>query len=162
GAGPDELYPAISLEVGRVYGLPQVEMVRYEGDGTATVIGAAGDHPFAAGTTWTLDGPSIMEAGLRAGPPPRHGHDTALPGTTPPPARAGSRRSRGRPASGQRSARRSWSAARSGERSSLFRAPPNPFPRARRGASASSPSWSRPPSRTSKRETSCAVSPTSK
>src|SRR5262245_14048595 len=81
GAGPDELYPAISLEVGRVYGLPQVEMVRYEGDGTATVIGAAGDHPFAAGTTWTLDGPSIMEAVLRTGLPARHDDYTVLPGT---------------------------------------------------------------------------------
>src|SRR5262245_13301967 len=56
-------------------------MVRYEGDGTATVIGAAGDHPFAAGTTWTLDGPSIMEAVLRTGLPARHDDYTALPGT---------------------------------------------------------------------------------
>jgi signal transduction histidine kinase len=42
-------------------------MVRYEHDGTATVIGAAGDHPFPVGSNWALAGPSIMAMVLKTG-----------------------------------------------------------------------------------------------
>ena len=57
-----------------------VEMVRYEPDGTATVIGASGDHPFPVGSRWTLDGPSVMASVLETGRPARVDDYSELPG----------------------------------------------------------------------------------
>src|SRR3712207_8507284 len=51
--------------------LPLVEMCRYEPDGTATVIGATGDHPFQPGTNWSLDGPSLTALVRRTQRPAR-------------------------------------------------------------------------------------------
>src|SRR5215216_2814660 len=48
-----------------------VEMCRYEPDGTATVVGATGKHPFQTGTSWTLDGPSLTAVVRRTGRPAR-------------------------------------------------------------------------------------------
>jgi GAF domain-containing protein len=39
--------------------LPIVSMYRYEPNGTATVAGAIGDHPFQPGTNWSLDSPTL-------------------------------------------------------------------------------------------------------
>ena len=55
-------------------------MARYERDGTGTVIGAFGDHPFPVGSNWTLDGPSFMAAVLSTGSSARIDDDTALEG----------------------------------------------------------------------------------
>ncbi|HYX76078.1 MAG TPA: GAF domain-containing protein, partial [Gaiellaceae bacterium] len=38
----------------------RIELVRYEGDNTGTVIAAMGEHPFPAGSRWSLDDPSVM------------------------------------------------------------------------------------------------------
>ena len=62
-APPADVFAAVAAEVAVVLDLPLVEMCRYEPDGTATVIGAAGEHPFQTGTSWTLDGPSLSRAG---------------------------------------------------------------------------------------------------
>jgi PAS domain S-box-containing protein len=59
GATPQEVFAAIAREVAHALDLPLVEMCRYELDGTATVIGATGEHPFQPGTNWPLDGPSL-------------------------------------------------------------------------------------------------------
>jgi signal transduction histidine kinase len=40
--------------------LERIELVRYDGDNTGTVIAASGEHPFPAGSTWSLDDPSVM------------------------------------------------------------------------------------------------------
>ena len=56
GAMPEEVFATIALEVAHALDLPLVEMCRYEPDGTATVIGATGQHPFQPGTNWALDG----------------------------------------------------------------------------------------------------------
>jgi PAS domain S-box-containing protein len=71
GATPGEVFSAVAGEVARVLKLPMVEMCRYEPDGTATVIGATGDHPFRTGTNWTLEGPSLTAMVLRTGRPAR-------------------------------------------------------------------------------------------
>ena len=59
GAAPADVFAAVAEEVSKVLSLPLVEMCRYEPDGTATVIGATGEHPFQTGTRWALDGPSL-------------------------------------------------------------------------------------------------------
>jgi len=74
------LFKAVSEEVARVLDLPWVELARYDGGG-ATVLGAAGDYPFPIGTTWPLDGPSIMAHVLRTGRPARIDDYGELPGT---------------------------------------------------------------------------------
>jgi GAF domain-containing protein len=56
-AMPEDVFAAVAREVAQVLDLPLVEMCRYEPDGTATVIGATGEHPFQPGTNWPLDGP---------------------------------------------------------------------------------------------------------
>ena len=81
GALPDEIFDAVAQEVATILGLPLVEMARYERDGTGTVIGAFGDHPFPVGSNWTLDGPSVMAAVLRTGRSARIDDYSALEGT---------------------------------------------------------------------------------
>jgi PAS domain S-box-containing protein len=71
GAPPEDVFAAVAAEVASVLDLPLVEMCRYEADGTATVIGSVGDHPFQTGTTWTLDGPSLTAEVKRTGRPAR-------------------------------------------------------------------------------------------
>jgi PAS domain S-box-containing protein len=71
GAAPADVFAAVAAEVAVVLDLPLVEMCRYEPDGTATVIGAVGDHPFQTGTNWTLDGPSLAAQVKRTGRPAR-------------------------------------------------------------------------------------------
>ena len=65
------MFTAIAREVSEALNLPMVEMCRYEPDGTATVIGATGDHPFQPGTNWPLDGPSLTAQVRRTERPAR-------------------------------------------------------------------------------------------
>jgi PAS domain S-box-containing protein len=71
GAAPADVFAAVAREIARLLNLPLVEMCRYEADGTATVVAAAGEHPFQTGTTWTLDGPSLTATVRRTGRPAR-------------------------------------------------------------------------------------------
>jgi GAF domain-containing protein len=71
GAMPEEVFAAIAREVAQALDLPLVEMCRYEPDGTATVIGATGEHPFQPGTNWPLDGPSLTALVRRTERPAR-------------------------------------------------------------------------------------------
>jgi signal transduction histidine kinase/putative methionine-R-sulfoxide reductase with GAF domain len=79
-APQEKLFAAVSEEVSRLFELPWVELARYDERG-ATVLGAAGDYPFSIGTSWQLDGPSIMETVLRTGKPARIDDYMALSGT---------------------------------------------------------------------------------
>src|SRR6266540_2874539 len=60
GAAPEQVFMAVVEEVSSLLGLERIELVRYEGDTIGTVIAASGDHPFPAGSTWSLDDPSVM------------------------------------------------------------------------------------------------------
>jgi PAS domain S-box-containing protein len=71
GASPTEVFGAVAREVGHVLELPLVEMCRYEADATATVLAAAGEHPFQIGTSWPLDGASLTTLVWRTGEPAR-------------------------------------------------------------------------------------------
>jgi PAS domain S-box-containing protein len=70
-AMPEDVFAAVAREVAQVLDLPLVEMCRYEPDGTATVIGATGEHPFQPGTNWPLDGPSLTALVRRTERPAR-------------------------------------------------------------------------------------------
>jgi PAS domain S-box-containing protein len=71
GATPADVFAAVAGEVAQALDLPLVEMSRYEPAGMATVIGAAGDHPFQPGTVWPLDGRSLAAVVSRTGRPAR-------------------------------------------------------------------------------------------
>jgi PAS domain S-box-containing protein len=48
GAPSTEVFAAVAEEVARVTRVPLVEIARFEPDGTMTVVGHAGDHPFTS------------------------------------------------------------------------------------------------------------------
>jgi PAS domain S-box-containing protein len=81
GATPAEVFAAVAREVGVVLKMPLVAMYRYEADGTATVAGSTGDHPFQAGTNWPLDGPSLASTVRKTGRPTRIWDYEDIPGT---------------------------------------------------------------------------------
>jgi PAS domain S-box-containing protein len=89
GASPEELFTSVAAEVARVLRLSLVEMCRYESDGTATVVGASGEHPFQPGTNWALDGPSLTSMVRRTGRPARVDDYAAVPGAIGEAAREG-------------------------------------------------------------------------
>jgi PAS domain S-box-containing protein len=60
GAAPERVFAAVVEEVSNLLGLERIELVRYNGDATGSVIAASGEHPFPAGSTWSLDDPSVM------------------------------------------------------------------------------------------------------
>jgi PAS domain S-box-containing protein len=60
GAAPERVFTAVVEEVASLLGLERIELVRYNGDATGSVIAASGEHPFPAGSTWSLDDPSVM------------------------------------------------------------------------------------------------------
>jgi signal transduction histidine kinase len=75
------IFAAVVDEVAQILGLEGIELVRYGDDGSATVMGAAGDHPFPAGSGWVLGDPSIMTSVFQTGAPARIDNYGALPGT---------------------------------------------------------------------------------
>jgi PAS domain S-box-containing protein len=88
GATPAEVFAAVAGEVAQALDLPLVEMSRYEPAGMATVIGAAGEHPFQPGTVWPLDGPSLTAEVFRTGRPARVDNYYDVAGTVGDAARA--------------------------------------------------------------------------
>ena len=72
-ASPEEVFTAVTTEVGGVLGSRDVAMLRYEGDGTATVVadGGAGSAPVVAGTRVPLEGDNVSARVLRTGQPAR-------------------------------------------------------------------------------------------
>jgi PAS domain S-box-containing protein len=87
-ASPTEVFAAVAEEVRQTLNVPLIEMSRYEPDGTAAVIGAAGEHPFRAGTRWPLDGPTVSTLVLQTGLPAKVDYED-LPGTIAEAARQG-------------------------------------------------------------------------
>jgi len=81
GAPPDEVFAAVVDEVARILGLERVGMSRYEADGTATVIGATGEHPYPPGSRSALNEPSLLLHVRKTGRPARIDDYRPLPGT---------------------------------------------------------------------------------
>jgi signal transduction histidine kinase len=64
---PGEIFTAVAAEVGRLFDLPWVGVMRYDSTDSFTVLATWGDHPFPPGSRWPLDGPSTFESVLRSG-----------------------------------------------------------------------------------------------
>jgi GAF domain-containing protein len=62
-----EAFTRVAAEAASLLGVAWVNMVRYEDDGTCTVVGGAGDQPLEIGGRVVLDGPSVMRAVLDTG-----------------------------------------------------------------------------------------------
>lgn len=80
GAPPADVFEAVAEEVAHVSGLPLVEIARFDPDGTMTVVGHAGDHPFRTGTQWPLDNLEGSAAILESGKAIRVEYTDDLPG----------------------------------------------------------------------------------
>jgi signal transduction histidine kinase len=70
---PTQVFAAVAEEVGRLLGVDNTKLIRYEPDGNATVV-ASWDEiepAVAVGATWPLDGETVSARVLRTGQPAR-------------------------------------------------------------------------------------------
>jgi PAS domain S-box-containing protein len=79
GASPGELFSAVAHEVAGVIEIPVVAVNRYEGDGTFTILGIAGETIFTVGSRWPVE-EGIAERILATGRPSRKDDYSATPG----------------------------------------------------------------------------------
>jgi signal transduction histidine kinase len=82
GAPPEELFAAVTEEVGRLLGTHLSGMARYEGDDTLTVLAtwaAEGEHPLVPGP-WPLEGGDLASTIWRTGRPVRIDDYHGVPG----------------------------------------------------------------------------------
>ena len=80
GALPEQVFTAVVDEASTLLGLERIELVRYDGGTTETVMAASGEHPFPAGSAWSLDDPSVMAAVAHTGQAARIDDYSALEG----------------------------------------------------------------------------------
>src|SRR4051794_3648543 len=95
GAASADVCTAVASEVASLLDLQVVAVSRYDPDGAATVIGAWSDRPqpFATGTRWPLDGPTILSRVKQVGGPARVEDYAELAGAIADAARANGIRS---------------------------------------------------------------------
>jgi signal transduction histidine kinase len=82
GAPPEEVFAAVTEEVGRLLGTHLAGMARYEGDDTVTVLAtwaAEGEHPLVQGS-WPLEGGDPASTIWRTGRPVRIDDYRRVPG----------------------------------------------------------------------------------
>jgi PAS domain S-box-containing protein len=83
GVPPADLFSAVAREVARVLDVDVNEVTRYDASGSmATVLGCFGEHAFKVGTSWPVDGESLVAKVWRSGGPERIDDYTNLPGAT--------------------------------------------------------------------------------
>jgi GAF domain-containing protein len=73
GASPEELFAAVVQEGGRVFGVADVGLARYEPDGTMTTVGISerSGASFPVGTRFPLGGKNVSTAVVETGRPAR-------------------------------------------------------------------------------------------
>jgi signal transduction histidine kinase/uncharacterized protein YoaH (UPF0181 family) len=92
GAPSSEVFDAVATEVAQVLHVPNAAVCRYDDGGTVmTVVAVFGSHPdsFLPGSSFPLDGPSVVREILRTGRPQRVEDYAGLPGTLAAEAREG-------------------------------------------------------------------------
>jgi GAF domain-containing protein len=93
GGAPEQVFEGVVREVSALLGLERIELVRYDGEAMGTVVAATGDHPFPAGSTWSLEDPSVMATVAGTGRAARIDDYSALTGGVADAARHGGFRS---------------------------------------------------------------------
>jgi PAS domain S-box-containing protein len=78
---PEEVFATVAQEAANLLEAPLISMLRYEPNGTATVIASLTNDSFAIGDNLVLDGPSIVATVLRTGRPVRFDDYSEVPGT---------------------------------------------------------------------------------
>jgi signal transduction histidine kinase len=72
GTRPADVFAAVAEEVGRVIDVDSTSVLRYEADGTVTVVAISGENILTpVGSNWTLEGESIASRVFRTGRPAR-------------------------------------------------------------------------------------------
>jgi len=72
GMEPSEVFDAVAEEIGRVLEVENTSVIRYESDGTMTVVAIWGDDSLTpVGSNWTLEGESVSAQVFRTGRPAR-------------------------------------------------------------------------------------------
>ena len=77
---PQAVFELVTREASRLLDLPVLTLMRFEPDGTATVMAEASDSPFSVGANFALDGPSVMSRIAETGRPARIDSYEGLPG----------------------------------------------------------------------------------
>jgi signal transduction histidine kinase len=77
---PQAVFEMVTREASRLLDLPVLTLMRFEPDGTATVIAEASASPFSVGANFALDGPSVMSRIAETGRPARIDSYEGLPG----------------------------------------------------------------------------------
>ena len=77
---PRAVFDLVTLEASQLLDLPVLTLLRFEPDGTATVMAAASDLHFPLGANIELDGPSVIASILETGQPARVDSYEGLPG----------------------------------------------------------------------------------
>jgi signal transduction histidine kinase len=60
GATPEQVFRSVVDEASSLLGLELVAFGRFDSVDTATIIAASAEYPFAPGTTWSLNDPSVI------------------------------------------------------------------------------------------------------
>jgi PAS domain S-box-containing protein len=76
-----EIFATVAEEVAQVLEIPLIEVSRYETNGTYTVVGAWGDHPFVVGSNWPVDEDPLSVEMLNTGRSARIENLAELPGS---------------------------------------------------------------------------------
>ena len=77
---PQAVFELVTREASRLLDLPILTLMRFEPDGTATVIAEASNSPFPVGANFALDGPSVMSSIAETGRSARIDSYEGLPG----------------------------------------------------------------------------------
>ncbi len=73
GATPEEVFAAVAAEAARVLGVQRASMVRFDPDGTGTVVAVwtGGGPAFPVGTQWSIGGRNLLTMVFQTGQPAR-------------------------------------------------------------------------------------------
>ena len=77
---PQAVFEIVTREASRLLDLPILTLMKFEPDGTATVMAEASASPFPVGASFALDGPSVMSRIAETGRPARIDSYDGLPG----------------------------------------------------------------------------------
>lgn len=81
GAPPAEVFASVAKEVAGTLDVPLTTVIRFESNGTATLVGSWGvENPFTIGTSWRLDDKSVSSLVASTGRPARVDDYSEIPG----------------------------------------------------------------------------------